>query len=1282
MISSTFGGYMIAKLGLSAAQHGLHLTGQNLTNAGTPGYTRQVLDQVSINYGGTSRYASRYNVNIGNGVLVKGTSQLRDPFLDLRYRNEVAHFSEQGVKLDVLNDLRDILDEVKNAGDDSLGDGGIFNQIGDIIEKFQKYTSEIGSKEFDSMVKASCQSLVTLFNSYSKQIQEVETNLNFDMENAYIPDVNSILESIQDLNKSIRNSEIIGQSALELKDERNLLIDQLSSYMKINVTYKPVSISPTTTIDELHISMVGRDGQNYELIADEQRREFILSKDGDKTNVGLGPLSPIDQELVSKLNIAQDTLARAQYAFDNRNQNFLDAHNEFSEIQKNYQDLKDDLNTLVGELGDPTDQNPDGTGLYKAMKEATDAHWKALLEYEGKDPADRTEDELKELIKLREAKEAAVNEYNTKSAEIRAKESEIKRYQETYDASKIKYEKAVENLDTTATPPLNDPATGQPFEDKDGNQILTNLVTGQPLNGNNLAQNNLDQAKDAVQKALDALAQSEAKGAAVESVNEQLTDGILKGALEMLNYSAEYDDPPNSIRGIGYYKNMLDTLANKFAEAMNQANNPYEFTVQKTGTDKDGNSYLIYTNYDYNEDSKTYSYNGILDIEPNNGNLVYDPKDTDKKNPLDKDGNPIYKLDSKGNPIYDKDKNGQIIYITVKDENGDPVYEMEPDGQGGFKPKEQVVRDDNGNIVYETDANGKPLERPVLDENGQPVMKQKFEQAVDEQGNKRFDDDGNPIMVPSYKKDANGNYELDPVTGEKIPEMEQVMELVPKTEPVPMKIPAPAKEADMETVKNEDGTAERHDLFKSSDGGKITAGTIDLADGWVNNSYGITTALNENDPSGNNTNVLHFINMLNGKLNYKADVNLMDQIQIDFNTTAAGAASKEPNLTGLKEGDTITIDGKTYTYTKGATGESGNEFSDFETLKKAASKNGIDLTRTPDDPTKPLEGVLSATTTTQTFRPYDVQVKGDTVSSFANIRPESMKYGDTITIDGNTFTYKPKEDANGNPVADTSKGEFSDMDSLMKAAEEKNIIITSDGQNPPRITGIEKKAGETVDVSVDKEPGIGSMVTGNTITIGDPNSSDSKTFTFVDPAEVDAAIAAGGDATFNGVTFTFVAPDPTATPPVVADPAKGEFSDLESLKAAMAEKQMFSDAKGLQDAAAKQNLTVYVDPKTNQITSATKPGSKIFDGTFEEYYVSLDATLGLDIKHTTEKADNYAMLSSSIAEEREAVTGVSHDEEAMNLMRYQQSYVAASRMMTTLDQVLEILLTQTGMVGR
>ena len=48
--------------------------------------------------------------------------------------------------------------------------------------------------------------------------------------------VNGILTQIRELNSSIRKSEIHGENALELRDERNLLIDELSSYMKIKAT--------------------------------------------------------------------------------------------------------------------------------------------------------------------------------------------------------------------------------------------------------------------------------------------------------------------------------------------------------------------------------------------------------------------------------------------------------------------------------------------------------------------------------------------------------------------------------------------------------------------------------------------------------------------------------------------------------------------------------------------------------------------------------------------------------------------------------------------------------------------------------------------------------------------------------------------------------------------------------------------------------------------------------------------------------------------------------------
>lgn len=61
---------------------GLGRDRQQHSNLNTNGYTRQRLDQVSLISGGSDRYHSQYNVRVGQGVLVNGVSQLRDPGLD------------------------------------------------------------------------------------------------------------------------------------------------------------------------------------------------------------------------------------------------------------------------------------------------------------------------------------------------------------------------------------------------------------------------------------------------------------------------------------------------------------------------------------------------------------------------------------------------------------------------------------------------------------------------------------------------------------------------------------------------------------------------------------------------------------------------------------------------------------------------------------------------------------------------------------------------------------------------------------------------------------------------------------------------------------------------------------------------------------------------------------------------------------------------------------------------------------------------------------------------
>ena len=111
-MSSTFGSFNTVRLGIYAAQKGLDVTGNNITNINTTGYTRQRLDQVSLIVNATDKYSSQYNARIGQGVLINGVSQLRDPGLDIAYRNAQSDVGAADAKLAGLEDLANILDEV------------------------------------------------------------------------------------------------------------------------------------------------------------------------------------------------------------------------------------------------------------------------------------------------------------------------------------------------------------------------------------------------------------------------------------------------------------------------------------------------------------------------------------------------------------------------------------------------------------------------------------------------------------------------------------------------------------------------------------------------------------------------------------------------------------------------------------------------------------------------------------------------------------------------------------------------------------------------------------------------------------------------------------------------------------------------------------------------------------------------------------------------------------------------------------------------------------------
>ena len=83
MIRATFSGFNTALSALQANQKRLDITGQNLSNMNTPGYTRQELKTSSLNYSGPiSHYTNGSEIAVGLGVSMDRVAQIRDPFLD------------------------------------------------------------------------------------------------------------------------------------------------------------------------------------------------------------------------------------------------------------------------------------------------------------------------------------------------------------------------------------------------------------------------------------------------------------------------------------------------------------------------------------------------------------------------------------------------------------------------------------------------------------------------------------------------------------------------------------------------------------------------------------------------------------------------------------------------------------------------------------------------------------------------------------------------------------------------------------------------------------------------------------------------------------------------------------------------------------------------------------------------------------------------------------------------------------------------------------------------
>ncbi len=267
-VIGTFGQFTTARLAIYASQASLSVTGNNIANINTTGYTRQRMDLVSLYSTGQGKYANIFNTNVGYGVLTRGATQLRDPYLDIRYRNENAKLGANEETLDCLYQISSILDEVGKGTGDLKGYGVIEAQLGLLKKALENQNTHAGSEEYDNLVRSAANVLCTYFNKAADDLADIKEHKVNEL-NESISDINKLLTNIRDLNVQIRTQGIYGEKALELRDARNVALDQLSKYMHINVEYSMERIDQFTEVEKLTVTIAnskGPDGEPIKLV--------------------------------------------------------------------------------------------------------------------------------------------------------------------------------------------------------------------------------------------------------------------------------------------------------------------------------------------------------------------------------------------------------------------------------------------------------------------------------------------------------------------------------------------------------------------------------------------------------------------------------------------------------------------------------------------------------------------------------------------------------------------------------------------------------------------------------------------------------------------------------------------------------------------------------------------------------------------------------------------------------------------------------------------------------
>ena len=237
-MSSTFLGLNTAYTGLQASNAALNTTSNNVSNAETEGYSRQV---VTTQAAEAIRSFTTYGC-VGAGVETLAIERVRDEFYDAKFWTNQSKLGEYESKSYYMSSIEEYY------SDDSTikGFSTIFEEYYTTIQELAKNPGDITVKQ---QAIGNAGNVCSYFNDMYTNLQKLQDDVNQEIK-VNVDRINSISQEIAALNKQINVIEMnTGAMANELRDQRDLLVDELSKIVDVDVKETPI-IDNTNTARE------------------------------------------------------------------------------------------------------------------------------------------------------------------------------------------------------------------------------------------------------------------------------------------------------------------------------------------------------------------------------------------------------------------------------------------------------------------------------------------------------------------------------------------------------------------------------------------------------------------------------------------------------------------------------------------------------------------------------------------------------------------------------------------------------------------------------------------------------------------------------------------------------------------------------------------------------------------------------------------------------------------------------------------------------------------------